>query len=94
MLSHWSTDSALLCNQEYSEAEASSAMKRMLQHHAANGWGDDTAQPAVIPAPADDSQAATADSGVLKVKHAAAHAGHQRRAPEDQSCALCSQPPR
>ena len=35
-------------------------MKRMLQHHAAHGWGDDTAQPANVPPPGDNSQSATA----------------------------------
>jgi hypothetical protein len=50
---------ALLCDmaQEYSEAEAASAMKRMEQHHAVNGWGDDTAQPVDVPT-GDDSQPA------------------------------------
>ena len=43
--------------QEYSEAEAASAMRRMVQHHAANGWRDDVAQPAGGPA-ADDSRSA------------------------------------
>ena len=32
--------------QEYTDAEAQAAMARMVQHHVAHGWGDDTAQPA------------------------------------------------
>ena len=51
---------AVNSDQAYSEAEASSAMKRMLQHHATNGWGDDIAQPANVPAPAQASQSAAA----------------------------------
>ena len=52
--------------QEYSEAEAASAMKRMEQHHAANGWGDDTAQPVDVPT-ANDSQRAA--DGVISARH-------------------------
>ena len=40
-------------------------MKRMLQHHAANGWGDDTAQPANLPAPAEDDLAAASGAAML-----------------------------
>ncbi len=62
-------------------------MKRMLQHHAANGWGDDTAQPANVPAPADDDQLATAGSGVLVVLQGAAVAGcGQYWPPEKPHC--------
>ena len=49
--------SCFVMSQEYSEAEAASAMKRMVQHHAANGWGDDAAQPVDVPT-TDDSQPA------------------------------------
>ena len=33
-------------------------MKRMVQHHAANGWGDDTAQPVDVPSTKDSQPAA------------------------------------
>ena len=60
--------------QEYTEAEASSAMKRMIQHHAANGWGDDTAQPANVPAPVDDSPPASAgEAGTVSCCAAEVH---------------------
>ncbi len=39
-------------------------MKRMLQHHAANGWGDDTAQAANTPETVDDRQSAAAGAAL------------------------------